>query len=422
MKILQINKYHTRNGGSDTVYFNTSKLLEQNGHEVVSFAMQVDTNLPAEKNQYFIARTNFRSPGLLNKLKNVSKFFYSLDAKTKLETLIIGEKPDLAHLHTFYGSLTSSILPVLKKHKIPTVVTVHDYKFVCPGYLFLDGNNKVCEKCRGKNFYQCTLNKCAQNNRLQSLIFTLEAYFRDALYPIEKFIDQFIFVSEFSKNIHLKFKPELGNKSTRLFNFDPNIENKKPTSVKGDYFLYAGRLAREKGIATLLQAFVELPGYKLKIAGRGPLKEDVLNFKSENIEYCGFKSGEELDNLVQNASFIITPSECYENNPMAVIEAMTLGKPVIGSRIGGIPELVIENKTGFLFSYGSVSELKDRIKKAAQTNDQEYRKLSENCVQFAGKNFNPETHYNKLIAVYKKVIREKSAFMKAGNTSSAKKI
>ncbi|WP_431242691.1 glycosyltransferase family 4 protein [Flavobacterium sp. P21] len=406
MKILQINKYHYIRGGSDSVYFNTTNLLRERGHEVIHFAMDFVENETSNEANYFALNNDFTKQNLMQKIIGIPSFFYNKNAEKRLKELIVASKPDLAHLHIFYGSLTSSILEVLKEYKIPIVVTVHDYKFVCSSYLFLNNKNEICEKCEGKKHYHAITNKCVKGSRLFSAVFALEAYYRDAVYPIHKMFDRLIFVSKFSAKIHNKYKQEFEPITSHLYNFDPFLDAKVANNKKGDYFLYSGRLSKEKGLKTLIQAFSRLPNIKLKIAGTGEEMEALRSIATDNIEFLGFLKGEELQNVILNASFVVTPSEWYENNPMAVIEALTLGKPVIGANIGGIPEIVIENTSGFLFSAGSEHELRSTVLKAEQLSENDYSKLSATSRKFAEEHFSPAKHYDGLIKVYNDVLEK----------------
>ena len=125
-----------------------------------------------------------------------------------------------------------------------------------------------------------------------------------------------------------------------------------------------------------------------------------------NIEFLGYKSGHELSELIRHASFVIVPSEWYENNPLTILEAYSHGKPVIGSRIGGIPEIIVEGKTGFLFEAGNQAQLK----RCAGKSRFAFRKMIIKKCQmaardFAGSHFNPDTHYNELMNIYKELGR-----------------
>jgi glycosyltransferase involved in cell wall biosynthesis len=406
MKILQVNKYNYIRGGSDSVYFNTTQLLQEEGHDVLHFAMEFPENVKDDQSFFFAKNNDFTQQNTFGKIKNMKSFFYNVDAKERLEKLIEIEKPDIAHFHIFYGSLTSSVLQVLKKHNIPIVVSIHDYKFICSAYLMLDNKNAICEKCKGKNHFHTIVNKCVKGSTVFSAVFAMESYFRDFFFPVQKMFDGVIFVSKFSQGKHLQFRPELKGIAKHLYNFDPAINSKIPNHNKGDYYLYAGRLSKEKGLLTLIRAFNLLPNLSLKIAGTGPEMKLLMEIANSNIQFLGFQKGEVLQDLIKGASFSIVPSEWYENNPMAIIESYSLGKPVIGAKIGGIPEIVIEEQTGFLFNPGDVNELVTVILKTEKFTNDNYLKLSQNSVRFANDHFHPEVHYASLMNIYQSVLHQ----------------
>jgi glycosyltransferase involved in cell wall biosynthesis len=403
MKILQINSCHYRRGGADVVYLNTGELLKQRGHEVFYFSMKDDKNIPDEHAAYFPSISDPRNQSLVNKIKIAPSFIYNREAYTKLSQLLDEIKPDIAHIHLFLGKLSSSILKALKEKNIPIVTTVHDYRLLCPAYLFLDGQNKICEKCVNGFYLNCTLNKCSEGNLFQSLMLSADAYFRKYRMNPINYIQRFIFVSDFIRKKHISFNAAYQPREKLLYNFVPDLDKIVPTTIKGDYFLFYGRLSREKGVDTLLKA-AEKAGIRLKVVGTGSLYEKYIAANYKNIEFLGYKSGHELSELIRHAGFVIVPSEWYENNPLTILEAYSHGKPVIGSRIGGIPEIIEEGKTGFLFEAGNQSQLTDALVKADLLSGDDYQKMSNAARAFAGSHFNPDTHYNELINIYKELV------------------
>lgn len=403
MKILQINNCHYRRGGADVVYLNSSVLLLRNGHEVINFAFASDNDYSEFKNNFFPKSIDYRKLTLLSKINSIGYFFNNNYAASQLEQLIAVNKPDIAHIHLFLGGLTSSILRILKKHNIPVLHTVHDYRLICPAYTFLDVNNKVCEKCKDGFYLRCAFKRCSLENKFShSTMLAFDAYYRKYIYDPFNNIDHFIFVSHFSRQKHIQFNHKFESKSSVLYNFRPGEFSK--STIRGNYLLYYGRLSREKGIETLIKSALML-NYKLKIVGTGPYYEEFLKLKNENIEVLGYKTGDELWTLIKDSSYVIVPSEWYENNPLTIVEAFSFGKPVIGADIGGISELVKDNR-GFLFKPQSVDSLIDCIIYALACSDDEYFRLSNNVFDFAISNFTEEKHYNSIISIYKSSIND----------------
>jgi glycosyltransferase involved in cell wall biosynthesis len=402
MKILLINNIHFKKGGAEIVYFNTSKLLEQHGHEVAFFSINHPANDQYALSDYFASYHDNRMVSLVGKIKAMPSFIYNREAYGKLLNLIDEFKPDVAHIHLIFGGLTSSILQALKKRKVPIVFSVHDYRLICPSYLFIDGNSRICELCCDQFYIRCTLKRCSEKNLLQSVMLSLDAYFRKYFMKPLNYIDSFIFVSRFAQDKHISFCYAYKNKAEILYNFIPDLTIIEPNESKGRYFLYYGRLSREKGLETLIEV-AESMKLKLKIIGTGTLSINYKNKTYSDIDFLGYKSGDELWNFVRNASFIIVPSEWYENNPLTILEAYANGKPVIGARIGGITEIIEHGKTGFLFKPGDKKQLQEVLSVADQLDKQKYVQMSKNARSFANENFNPLIHYNKLIEIYKKL-------------------
>ncbi|MDD6209462.1 MAG: glycosyltransferase family 4 protein [Bacteroidales bacterium] len=395
MKILQINKYFYRKGGSETVFFTTIDLLKKNGHTVIPFSLNHKNNEQGG-NSYFINYPELSNSGFLNKLKYSFYFFYNLQAKRQLKKLIENERPDIAHIHLMFNSFSIAILPVLKKYKIPVILTAHDYRLICPSYLLLDKNLKICEKCKTGKFYKCALGRCAKGHFAESLLLTMDMYIRKYIYPIEKYVDKILCVSDFSVRKHIEFNRKWQHKIERLYN--PVYKSENPKINRGNYLLYIGRISREKGIKTLLDAARLLPDVNIKIAGSGVYKDELKDIP-QNIIFLGNKNREELNELIGGSSFVIVPSEWYETFGLVVVEAFSNATPVIASDIGGISELVNNNEDGFLFRAGDLNNMIEVITKAISISDSSYASMANNAME-KSRLFDPQKYYERLMAVY----------------------
>ena len=412
MKILLIDNFHYRRGGAEVVYLNTGDMLQAHGHEVVWFSQKWEENVPSSTESYFPEGVNVNTDHSIKRLKGLINYFYNNQAAKSLKKLIDSEHPDIAHVHLFWGGLSTSILKVLKQAHIPVVHTVHDYRMVCPGYSFKDGYGRVCEKCHANHFTPCIYNKCAKGNIPMSIIMTMEMYFRNTLYHPSKYITAFIFVSRFSRDKHIEHDPKFASTKNRvLYNFsnrDISLYVDLSLSTFNSYYLYYGRLSFEKGLHTLILGFSKHKDKCLKIVGAGPLEEELKKLCNEksitNVEFLGYKTGEELYDIVRRAKFVCVSSECYENNPMTIIESFTLGVPVIGASIGGITEIVEDGKTGFLFESGNIASLEKAIGRSDNLCIEEYQNMKIQSKQFADYNFNQENYYKSLLALYNEVI------------------
>lgn len=408
MRIIQLNNYAYLRGGSEKVFIDTTNVLRENGHQVRCFSIR-DSQVDIDGCTLVDHVDWFNKKGVLSKIKCVCSFIYNKRSAQELEALIKEFKPDVAHIHIYYGRLSNSIIRILRKYNIPIVQSVHEYRLICPAYTCLNNRGEICEKCANSLFKaSCILEKCTKNNRLFSILASFECFIRDIFFNNQNNIDKFIMVSKFIKNLHVKYFPQIECKSEVLYNMI-DVEKYATYRVsyeeKSDYCLYLGRLSYEKGLQTLLDSFVNLPNIKLKIAGKGPLESELKNAivekKLNNVELIGFLSGDRLYNTVAKAKFLIIPSEWYENNPISVIESLALGTPVIGSNIGGIPELVIDEETGFLHNPKDITDLTIVIKRALNLSTTKYLNLVGNGIKLIEQKSSKVAYYNRLINIYK---------------------
>ena len=363
MKILMINKFLYPNGGSETYIFKLGDYLKSQGHEVQYFGMEHEGRCVGNRVNAYTSDMDFHGGNKLSKLTYPLKTIYSSEAKKQIRKVLDDFKPDICHLNNFNYQLTPSIILEInnwrktgnKKCKI--IFTAHDYQLVCPNHMMNNPNtHKNCEQCLGGHFINCTKGKCIHGSTAKSVIGSMEAYFWK-FKGVYKYIDTMICCSEFLKK-KMDSNPLFAVKTITLHNFIDKIEFKGVQ--KENYVLYFGRFSEEKGISTLIKVCKDLPEIPFVFAGTGPLEREIKDVS--NIQNIGFKTGEELENLIRKAQFSIYPSEWYENCPFSVMESQMYGTPVLGANIGGIPELVIEGKTGELFTSGNVDDLKSKIK------------------------------------------------------------
>lgn len=401
MKILLVNKFFYPKGGAEISFFETAKLLKSKGHEVIFFAMEHPDNFSSRYAKYFVSKVDFNETGsILTKLNAAGRVLYSFEAKRKVRNLIEDERPDIVYLNNIYHQISPSILHTFKKWNLPVVMSLHDYKMVCPTYSML-ANGRLCEKCREGKYYWCLINRCTKNSYLKSALNVLEMYLHHKILHIYNLVDVFISPSLFLKEKirEMGFKGEVIYLSNfvKLEDFEPSYHYKEESII------YFGRLSQEKGLFTLIEA-VRKKDIKLKIIGDGPLREElerkVKEGRLDNVFFTGYKQGKELKEEVRKSMFVVLPSEGYENNPRTVIEAFALGKPVIGARTGGIPELVRDGETGLTFELGNAEDLRDKIGYLINSRDR-ISEMGREARKFVEKELNPEKHYEKLMEIYR---------------------
>ncbi|MBU0481321.1 MAG: glycosyltransferase family 4 protein [Proteobacteria bacterium] len=394
MKILFANKFFYQNGGSERVFFQEREFLTGNGVEVIDFSMRDPRNLESPYSEYFVDNVNYESAGgLTGKLKTAGAFVHSAEAVAKLTALLEQERPDIAHLHNIYHQLTPSIIPVLKKHRVKVVLTLHDYKLICPSYLALCGD-EICTACNGRFFWNPFTRNC-QGSRSRGLLLAGEALFHKFRKSYEG-VDLFLAPSRFLADLVGR---RVEKDQIRVLRNGIDINAFQPNYADRGYALYFGRLSKEKGVETLLAAgMTGATKFPLKIVGTGPLLES-LKVRFPKTEFLGYKTGEELVELIKNAAFVVVPSEWYENCSMVVLEAMALGKPVIGCDIGGIPEQIDDGKTGLLFPMGNSRILARKMHALAI--DKNLRiSMGSNARKKLEASYSLAAHCNKLMDIY----------------------
>lgn len=392
MKILNVGHNYFVAGGSDRVLIETERMLKAKGHAVIPFCSKNDRNFESKYSDFFPSSVNTKS-GFFN---NPISFFYNVEAANKLSKLLILHDIDIAHLHIYYGKLTTSILSVLNKRKIPIVQTLHEYKLVCPVYT-MERSGTVCNDCVSSSRLKCITNRCKDGSVIKSSAMALESYISRMLGDISK-IDLFLSVSNFHRNMMIQGGVP-SEKIEVLYNFI-DVKSYTPNFDNEGYFLYFGRIERLKGIITLIESFSNL-NKKLLIVGDGAFANELVEIIKDipNIDYIGFKEGEELKSIISKSKCVLVPSEWYENCPMNVLEAKSLGKPVIGSNIGGIPELVRDGIDGYLFSPGNAEELKDAVKKV----EKDLVSFGKNARLDVEQRFSESVYYKKLNRHYEKL-------------------
>lgn len=284
-------------------------------------------------------------------------------------------------------------------------MTVHDFKLMCPNYIFYT-QGEVCERCKKYRYYNCVIHKCIKNSYTASKINMLEMYWHRFLKIYKKNIDLYICPSQFVKDKLLEFGFNK-DKITVLPHFIKQTTSIEQNNYSHNYILYFGRLSKEKGVMTLLEAIKihKNTGLKLKIAGTGPKEEELKAYVQENklndnIEFLGFLKEKELQNTIKNSLFTVLPSLSYESFGLSVLESYLQRKPAITSNLGALPELVFAGKTGFLFENGNSNDLATKIKNLL-TDKNLLLKMGENAKKFSYR-FNKDDYYRKLEEIYNK--------------------
>ena len=368
MRVLFVNTYYYRRAGAEVHALDLAEQLRRAGHEVRFFAMRHPENLESADSEYWVPEIDFRSMNAAknpaNAMRVLSRAIYSVTARKALSRMLAEWRPDVAHVHNLHAHLTPSVIVELKRAGIPVVWTLHDYKLLCPNTTLVS-HDDLCERCRGSRFWQCTLHRCKKDSLAASMVATLEAE-AHRLLQLPARVDAFIAPSEFLRQKFIEFGWP-AEKIIHMPNFNSQPLASKVEMPEGRRVLYSGQLVRAKGVMTLLEAVRHAPGVELDIAGEGPLRpeieEQIASWDSDGakVRLHGRVGPDVLVRLIDDARLVVVPSEWYENSPYAVIEAFARARPVVAFRIGGLPELVVDEVSGITVSPGSPSEIASAI-------------------------------------------------------------
>ncbi|PXW46720.1 glycosyltransferase involved in cell wall biosynthesis [Erwinia sp. AG740] len=403
MKVLLVNKFFYIKGGAETVYFQEYDRLKAAGVEVMTFSMQHENNFPSDYAAYFVDNVDYHQRnGVVGAIKTAVNFIHNSQACKKLRALLHQEKPDIVHFHNIYHQLTPSLISVARECGCKTVLTAHDYKMICPSYTMLrDGN--VCDACVTGSVFNAFKYRCQQGSASKSLLLSLEAGWQAIVRHYQQ-LDAIISPSEFLRGQLLRKLPH-----SRIDVIVNGINDDLPLEADEDdgYFLFIGRLSREKGVATLARAHQQMKNnMPLKIVGNGPLYDELVA-QFPDAEFLGYKQqGEELNRLIKRARAVVVPSEYYENCSMSVLESMAFAKPVVGGRIGGIPEQIRDKVDGILFEPGNVQALAEILDYLA-LNPQQAKEMGRNARQRLSEKYSLNKHTAALLALYQEIISKK---------------
>ncbi len=413
MKILQINNHHKIVGGAERYYFDLSALLQKKGHEVAFFSTKESGALETRWQKYFLSKIDYKRRGAGQTFRKLGRVFYSLEAKKQINLVLDRFKPDIVHIHNIYYYISPSILYEIKRRGIPIIQTVHDYQLITPSINFFH-NGKICEISKPHRFYKVILHKCVHNSYPDSLIATVTEYIQVYLNLFKNNVDIFLAPSLFMKKKLTEYK--FGGKEIihqpYFTTFSTGLIPVKKTKEK--YVLFFGRLVEEKGVLFLLDLAKRLPSVTFKLVGKfstPKFKKDVLyNIRHnsiKNITLLQHKGGADLEKIISDSCFVIAPSLWYEVFCISILESNSFGKPVIASRIAGIPEIIKDNKTGILFDTGNIEDCMKKVL-LLWNNPSLVKRLGKNAKKFVEVEFGPEKHYKKIMQIYNKALNKSS--------------
>ena len=391
-KLLLINKfYHDKGpaGGVGRYLVQEEEDLIKAGWDVIPFAMADEHARPSPWDRYFVkARDYSRARYGVGALNDAISLIWNREAANNLDALLSEVRPDVAHLHNIYHHLSPSILSVLKRHKIPVVMTLHDLRLLCPAiHMLRDG--KICEECKDGNLHRAVWGKCVKDSRAASLLAAVETAHQRWRGLYENVVQTFLCPSDYYRRKFI----EWGYSADKLVHL-PNFVDLEfwhpeniPTQEKRDSYIYFGRISQEKGLRYLLEAqklweegfadgsIAQRP-LTLLVAGSGPcegnLKAKAAQLQLSTVEILGPLDIDDLRHNLGRSRFSALPSIWYENGPMAALESLAAGIPLVGSNIGGIPEMITEGQTGFTTAPSDPQDILQGLLKACELNNAQH--------------------------------------------------
>jgi glycosyltransferase involved in cell wall biosynthesis len=400
--LLSVNNYYYPRGGAEVVFFRHNGMLHDAGWSVVPFAMNHRFNVGGAERSEFVSELEYGrdGEGLATSIRKGIKAVYSFEARRKLARLIDRSSPDVCHAHNVYHHLSPSILSLVHRRSIPLVMTLHDLKIACPAYSMLS-HDGICERCRDGRLYQVVTHRCMKGSLALSALVMLESYLHRLLGSYLRNVDRFLVPSRF----YLTKLVEWGFPAGR-FEYVPNFvaaDSFQACYAPGTRFVYFGRISREKGIATLIRAAARA-SVGIDVIGSGPAEAELKALAAgQDVRFLGFMGGAKLAAAVSSARAVVVPSEWYENAPLAVLEGAALGKPLLVARIGGLPELVAENESGWSFASGSVEDLAAALRRIADLPDSEVAAAGLAARRRVEDEFSPQRYLERIRAVYERL-------------------
>ncbi|RYE37124.1 MAG: glycosyltransferase family 1 protein [Sphingobacteriaceae bacterium] len=381
MKILVIHTTYKYKGGEDTVVAEEIKLLQQAGLQVELLEFNNDKQV------------------LLKLLQLPFNFQSYYKTKHRLTTF----KPDIVHIHNLHFGGSPSVIYALKRSKIPFVTTLHNFRLLCPsGILF--NNGKLFLDSLHQNFpWKAVKLGVYKNSKLITFWLGLSMYIHNKL-GTWKNCNKYIVLSEHARKLFLHSNLQLTEKQLVV---KPNFSSVPDLKIqnRADHFLYVGRLSVEKGIMLLLSVFSS-GSNKIKIAGDGPLKEEVLRYASKypNIEFLGILNKTEIFKLMQQCTALVFPSVWFEGMPLTIIEAFACGTPIISSRLGAMETMIVNGFNGLHFEAGNETDMKKKLDDWTSFSSEEKKRYQTNASKSFDKNYTSNINLNQLIQIYTEVI------------------
>lgn len=389
LKILQVHNRQMMVGGADVVLEREANLLRAHGHEVELFSVE-----SKEIHRIGVLRTAWKA-------------VWNRAAAKALQERIREYQPDIAHFHTVFPLMSPAVFRAAHQAGVPTLETMHNFRLVCPGGL-LKRQGTVCHQCVGKKVpWPSIVHGCYRGSRLHSIGMTATLSVHHAAGTFAHHVDRYLALTEFVKQMMIR-----GGYPAEKIVVKPNFiaTKRQPGTGRGGYALFVGRFHPEKGVMTLVNAWKRVPAHcKLILVGDGPQRDQVLEHaQGLNIEVRDWLDSEAIFDLLEEAAFLVFPSNCYETGPLVPIESFSCGTPVLASDIGNFSAWIQPGRNGWLFRTDDSEDLAAKITTAFAdpTLGTTMRIAAKQTHQ---EDFSDVANYELLMRIYQEVIAERTA-------------
>ncbi len=386
-KVLIVHNYYQIPGGEDVVVANEKELLEQHGHTVFLYSR---------------SNSEIKNMRMVKKLLLPFGAVFNFRTYCQIKQIVKENEIDIVHVHNTWNLISPSVYYAARACRVPVVQTIHNFRLLCPGATFYR-EGRICEDCVSKGFICAVRNKCYRNSRMQTFV----SVFCNTIHRLTGIYGKinYICLTEFNKRKLLQLKQISQDRVFVKPNFVSDCGGFVSAKDRANRIIYAGRLDKLKGVDILFEAWKQMgdDAPELVVCGTGPLgkwcKQFVADNHLEKIKLMGAVSNAEVRNLIATAKALILPTQWYEGFPMSIVEAFSVGTPVIGSDIGNVGDMIREGISGVKFDRNSSKALIDAIHILQNNQDDLYEKVYEYYLS----NYSAEMNYVHLMEIYGKV-------------------
>jgi glycosyltransferase involved in cell wall biosynthesis len=406
VRILHVNKFLYRRGGAEAYMLDLAELQRADGHLVEFFAMRHPDNLPSTYGDAFPSYVEFETtpPTFADKARAAGRLLWSPAAARGITRVLDAFRPDVVHLHNIYHQLSPSVLRPISQAGVPAVMTLHDYKLVCPTYQLLDRHG-ICEACIPHRFWNPTLRRCNRGSLAASTLSGAELTLHTLLGAYDA-VDRFACPSRF-----LERKMRAGRVYPDRLRWVPNgvdTTSIEPKSEAGGRALYVGRLAEEKGVDVLLEAIARTRQLGADIVGDGPARASLEGLAAsvgvrDRVRFLGRFAASDVHRAMRAASVVVVPSRWHENMPITILESFAAGVPVVASALGGIPELIDEGRDGVLVPPDEPTALADALRSVMSDPERAFE-MGKAARTKAERVYSPALHLERVRELYAEAV------------------